>query len=166
VIALPLLAGCGGSSQPAGGEVVAAPELKARLKELRVEQLKSARAAQDAVRASYNVGSIQLDAMFPVMEAVWKAELAVATTPQERIEAHRHYIGYLRQLDEQMSLKFDLGAPSVQAAERYLTVYERQNAEIALVEECLASGLPLPTAFPTAGIIIDGPDDGEEGPAK
>jgi hypothetical protein len=140
------LAGCGKSASVLAAD---APEdqqtLEMRLKQLQVSRVQTARQSRDATLAAFQADTVTLGDLLTATRNLLTAELAVAKTPGQRIAAHKRHVEDVRQCEQKIEALFDVGARGGEA-EKYATArYHRETAEIALVEACIAAGLPYPT---------------------
>jgi len=147
LILAPLLTGCGRSANLLAADKPAdRAALEIRLKQLLTDRVATAQRARDAMQAAFEAETVPFAHLVTAIDNLWKAELAVANAPDERIAAHKKHVESFGQLEDKIEVLYNEGRPGG-AAEVYATAqYNRQCAEIALIEACIAAGqkYPLP----------------------
>ena len=104
-------------------------------------------------RAAFEADTVTLDVVIWAIDAAWKAELAAATTPAERIDAHVQHVQNLGQIKQKIEALWNVGARGGEAEKYAQAKYSVESAQIALVDHCLAAGLE----YPKAAILPDSP---------
>ena len=139
-------AGCGKSAAVfAADDVVASSSVQGRLKQLLVSRVQTARKTRNAVHAAFQADTVALGDLLTAAHDLLTAELAVAKTPGQQIAAHKRHVEFLRQLEQKIEALFKVGARGGEA-EKYGTArYNRETAEIALAEACIAANQSYPT---------------------
>jgi hypothetical protein len=143
-----LQVGCQKAAVPAAGDDGGdRPALESKLKQLLAQRVDSARQARIAVQAAFEAGSITIDVLLWANDAVYKAELAAADAPEERIAAHIKRVQNFGQLLNGVESLYNVGARGGEA-EKYAAVkYCLETAQIALVDACVADGQPYPAVL-------------------
>ncbi len=115
-----------------------------RLKQLLVERVDTARTAAMAYRAAFEAETDTLGDVVWAIDALWKAELAAAENPKDKLAAHVERIRHLVQLEQKITALFNVGARTGEA-EKYATIKAaRESAELELVALCIAEGQAYP----------------------
>jgi hypothetical protein len=141
-----VLTGCGKSASVSAADAPEGPQtLEMRLRQLQVSRVQTARKSRDATLAAFQADTVTLGDLMTATHGLLTAELGVAKTPGQRVAAHKRHVEDLRQCEQKIEALFRVGARGGEA-EKYATArFNRETAEIALVEACIAAGLPYPT---------------------
>ncbi|HEY1785813.1 MAG TPA: hypothetical protein VGG30_09705 [Pirellulales bacterium] len=142
-----LAAGCTERAASSAEKPAGRQQLEARQKQLRADRVTVAKEASAAYLAAYQADTVTLDNVIWAIDALWKAEFDVATTADQRIAAHVKRIEHLWQLQEKVKALFDKGLRGGEAEKMARTEYCLTDAEIALVDECIAYAQPYPAAL-------------------
>ena len=142
-----LAAGCGRGTAPAADNTDAPQQLETRLKQLLADRVTVAKLASAGCLAAYQAETVPLDNVIWAIDALWKADLAVATTADQRIAAHVKRIEQLWYLDEKVKALFDRGLRGGEGEKMARAEYCLTDAEIALVDQCVDDGQPYPAAL-------------------
>jgi hypothetical protein len=157
-MALLLTVGCGREAAPASSK----QQLENRLHELVGQRVVDAQRARNAIRAAFEAETVTLDLVTWAIDALWKAKMAAAEGPAQRIDAHVARVQDLGLLQEKIASLFEVGARGGEA-EKYAQInYCVETAQIALVDECLASGQQYPQAAILPDRIPFAPADSDE----
>lgn len=143
-----VLAGCGNSvNVPAAEKPGNQQSLQARRKQLLADRVKSAQMACEATRAAHEADTITLGDVVRAIDALWNAELGVADTASQRIAAHVKRIENLWQLQMKVDVLFEKGDRGGEAEKMARMEYCLADAEIALIDACVADGQPYPVVL-------------------
>jgi hypothetical protein len=116
------------------------PTSQAELDQLLRERLEAARLLVEATRAAYETDTVTLEQLLSAHRELLNAELAVATTPMERVKAHVKALVAARGVEAKVKALHDAGARGGEA-EKYARVKTaRLTIEIDLNHEKMAGG--------------------------
>ncbi|HEX4146539.1 MAG TPA: hypothetical protein VHY91_23765 [Pirellulales bacterium] len=147
LILILLAAGCTERAALAVEKTGDRQQLETRVKQLRADRVTVAKQARMAYLAAFQADTVTLDDVIWAIDALWKAEFDVAKTVDQRIAAHVKRIEYLWQLQTQIKALFDVGARGGEAEKMARIEYCLTDAEITLIDECVAFGKPYPEAL-------------------
>ncbi|HTU26514.1 MAG TPA: hypothetical protein VMF30_14000 [Pirellulales bacterium] len=142
-----LATGCGERAAPAvdgGGD---RQQLETRLGQLRADHVKAAEMARNGSQAAYEAETVPLSDVVSAIDDLWKAKLGVATDAKERIAAHVQRVEYLWQRQQKVKQLFEEGKPGGEAEKMYGIEFSLTDAEIAIIDECIADKQPFPAAL-------------------
>jgi len=142
-----LIAGCGKGAAPGTDKTDSRQQLETRLKQLVSDRVMAAETARSGSLAAYQTETGTLDNVLLAIDALWKAKLGAANTADQRIAAHVERIEYLWQLQISIEHLFRKGLRGGEAEKMYRMEYGLADAEIALIDECVAEGQPYPAAL-------------------
>ncbi|HEX4144229.1 MAG TPA: hypothetical protein VHY91_12030 [Pirellulales bacterium] len=138
-------AGCGKSRAVLAADKIAEPpSLNARLRQLLVRRVETARKTREAVDAAFQADTVAFGDLVTATNDLWNAELAAANTPEERIAAHRRRVINFRQMEQKIEALHKVGVRGGEAIKYGIARYNRESAVIGLMESCMATGLPYP----------------------
>jgi hypothetical protein len=143
VLALLLFTGCGRGVSAADNEDNR-QALENKLKQLVADRVESAKMTQMAVQAAFEAETVTMDLLVWATNAQFKADLAAAPTVDERIAAHAKRLQGFRLLFEKIKSLWEVGARGGESEKYSSAKYCMEDAEIALIEECITSGRPYP----------------------
>jgi hypothetical protein len=150
-----LVAGCSASpSLMAADEPDHRAALEARLKKLLLDRVATAKRAVASTNAAFEAETVTLGDLIAATQNVWKAELAVASTPEERIAAHVRHVQFVGRKHAKIEALYKVGARGGEAEKYNTSKHELESAQIALVEECIAAGREYPAFEPVPFRII------------
>ena len=97
--------------------------------------------------AAYEAETVPLENVIVSIDALWKAKLGAADTAPQRIAAHVQRVQYLWQLEMKIEDLFQTGERGGEANKRYRIEYCLTDAEMALIDACVADKQPYPAAL-------------------
>jgi hypothetical protein len=140
-----LAACCGkGAATAADDKIEESPSLQGRLKQLLVSRVQTAHKNRDALLAAYQARNVTFGEVMTAANALLTAELAVGKTPGQRVAAHKRDVEFCRQQEQNTEALVKAGVRG-ESVKRGTARYNRESAEIALVEACIAADQPYPT---------------------
>ncbi len=84
--------------------------------------------------AAFEADTVTFDTYADAMKKLAEAEVALATTPQEKLAALERHLERTKQVETKIKLLYDVGTPGGESKEYFSAKRDRESAEIWLLK--------------------------------
>jgi len=108
--------------------------LEQQLQEALKTRAASAQRAVEAMTAAFESETVTFDTFADAMKKLAEAEVALTTTPEEKIAALQRYVQRTKQAETKIKLLYNVGTRGGEAKEYFSAKRDRESAEIMLLK--------------------------------